>query len=135
MDGQRRVELPRSRTAAAVARGCLADWYGDALDGSTLYSAQLIATEFATNAFLHGTGAIEMRALLDQDRLLVEVIDEGSGFERTARREDFDALGGRGLTIVNAEASRWGIHEGTTHIWFELERPGPRVGSDQQPKP
>ena len=35
--------------------------------------------------------------------------------------------------IVEAEASRWGVHEGTTHVWFEVERPGPRLGPDQNP--
>jgi len=69
-----------------------------------------------------------LRATLDEDRLLVEVIDEGNGFERTIRQQDFPSIGGRGLAIVDAEASRWGIHAATTNVWFELERPGPRLG-------
>ncbi len=82
---------------------------------------------------MHGRGEITLRAHLDEDRLLVEVIDEGGGFERTVLNSDFDSIGGRGLAIVDAEASRWGIHEGTTHVWFELERPGPRLGSEKNP--
>jgi hypothetical protein len=67
--------------------------------------------------------------------VLVEVIDEGSGFERVVRRNDFEDVGGRGLTIVESQASRWGIHEGTTHVWFELERSGPRLGEESKPEP
>ena len=50
--------------------------------------------------------------------------------------------------IVEAVTSRWGIHEGTTHVWAEfersdprgthlwaeLERPGPRIGEDAKPE-
>jgi hypothetical protein len=61
------------------------------------------------------------------------VVDEGQGFERAARKGSLDAIGGRGLAIVEAGSSRWGLHEGTTHVWFELERPGPRVGRDAKP--
>jgi hypothetical protein len=70
-----------------------------------------------------------------ENRLLVEVIDEGSGFERVARDHDVDQLGGLGLRIVDAEASRWGVHEGTTHVWFEIERSGPRLGAEPKPLP
>ncbi len=62
-----------------------------------------------------------------RNRLLVELVDEGSGFERVLRRKDFAQIGGWGLDIVDDVASRWGVHEGTTHVWFELERAGPRL--------
>jgi hypothetical protein len=66
---------------------------------------------------------------------LVEVIDEGSGFERVVREHSFEDLHGRGLDIVDAEASRWGLYEGTTHVWFEIERSGPRLGAEDTPIP
>jgi len=55
------------------------------------------------------------------------------GFERVLRRRAFDQVGGWGLEIVEDVASRWGVHEGTTHVWFELERSGPRLGAPQRP--
>lgn len=63
-----------------------------------------------------------MRAELDERRAVVEVIDEGSGFQRNARELEIDAVSGRGLAIVDAESSRWGIRAGSTHVWFELGR-------------
>jgi serine/threonine-protein kinase RsbW len=116
-----------------MARAALSEWFGAQLDEDLLHSAQLLASELVTNAYVHGHGAIKMRADLDEDRLLVDVIDEGAGFERAVSGSSIDAIGGRGLAIVEAEASRWGIHEGTTHVWFELERPGPRLGGEAKP--
>jgi serine/threonine-protein kinase RsbW len=127
------VELPRDPSAAGRARRLLAELSAGALDADELSRATLLASELVTNAVLHGQGTITFRAGLDDDRLLVEVIDEGSGFERVARKRDFDALSGWGLTIVDAQASRWGVHEGTTHVWFEIERSGPRLGAEQRP--
>ena len=33
-------------------------------------------------------------------------------------------MGGRGLMIVESLSSRWGVYEGTTHVWFELDPGG-----------
>ncbi len=92
-----------------------------------------MVSELVTNAVRHGTGRIMLRADLDEDRMLVEVIDEGGGLERAIREHDFEAVEGFGLRIVDAESSRWGAHEGTTHVWFELERRGPRLGPEKNP--
>jgi anti-sigma regulatory factor (Ser/Thr protein kinase) len=127
-------ELRRDPAAPGEARRALTRWIGTALDSDELYRAKLLASELVTNAVLHGQGRIVLRGNLDGDRLLVEVIDEGSGFEHHLRRRDFEDVGGRGLSIVESESSRWGIHEGTTHVWFELERGGPRLGEASKPE-
>ena len=46
---------------------------------------------------------------------------------------NFEHVQGWGLKIVDSQSSRWGGHEGTTHVWFELERRGPRLGADNNP--
>jgi anti-sigma regulatory factor (Ser/Thr protein kinase) len=122
------VRLQRERCAPTDARHALRRSYSGDVDPDLLADAELLVGELVSNAVLHGRGTIILRARLDDDRLFVEVIDEGSGFERELRRHDFEQLGGWGLDIVDDIASRWGVHEGTTHVWFELERPGPRLG-------
>lgn len=122
------VELPRETAASHVARRALRRACADRVETDLLIDAELLVSELASNALRHGRGEMVLLARLDDDRLLVEVVDEGSGFERTLRRKDFEQVGGWGLDIVDAVASRWGVHEGTTHVWFELERPGPRLG-------
>jgi anti-sigma regulatory factor (Ser/Thr protein kinase) len=127
------VELPRDASAPSVARGLIAELSRGELDGDELDRAKLLVSELVTNAVLHGEGVITLRADLNEDRLLVEVIDEGSGFERSLGRQAFEDVRGRGLLIVDAEASRWGLHEGTSHVWCELERSGPRLGAEKNP--
>jgi anti-sigma regulatory factor (Ser/Thr protein kinase) len=121
-------ELPRSHEAPWLARSSLAAWLGVELEPDELHNAKLLVSELVTNAVVHGKGRITLRVNLNGDRVRVEVIDEGAGFEHRVRRSEFEDLHGRGLAIVESESSRWGIHEGTTHVWFELERPGPRLG-------
>ena len=103
------------------------------MDSDERERALLMVSELVNNAVLHGKGKIVLRLALDANCLRVEVFDEGSGFERVAREQDLERLGGHGLSIVESEASRWGIHEGTTHVWFEIERKGPRLGVAENP--
>jgi len=133
MPPQFEAKLPRTKDAPRLARRCLRQWMGTALSEPELDDAELLVTELVTNAVRHGHGSITLQAGLDDDRVLIEVIDEGEGFEREVRRQDIEVVGGRGLGIVDTVAGRWGIHEGTTHVWFELERPGPRLGASKNP--
>ncbi len=111
----------------------MSEWLGDHLHAEELDNSVLLVSELVSNAVRHGEGRIELRADLDSDRLLVEITDEGSGLERTIREREFEDLEGWGLELVDAVASRWGVHEGTTHVWFELERAGPRLGNGAKP--
>jgi anti-sigma regulatory factor (Ser/Thr protein kinase) len=122
------VALPRARFAPGDARRALRDVCADHVEEDLLVDAELLVSELVTNAIRHGRGEISLCARVDDDRLLVEVIDEGSGFEHELRRREFEQVGGWGLDIVDDVSSRWGVHEGTTHVWFELERRGPRLG-------
>jgi anti-sigma regulatory factor (Ser/Thr protein kinase) len=127
------VELPRDPSAGSRARRLLEDMVAGTLDFGELSRAKLLVTELVNNAVIHGHGSITFLADLDEDRLHVEVIDQGTGFEREVREQGAEDLGGRGLNLVEAESSRWGVHEGTTHVWFEIERRGPRLGAERKP--
>jgi anti-sigma regulatory factor (Ser/Thr protein kinase) len=132
-DHRIQITLARDERAPSVARRLIERSFGDWLDPEELDRAKLAVSELATNAVLHGEGEITLLADIDESRLLVEVIDEGSGFEYAVRESAFDQVGGRGLNIIDAETSRWGMHEGTTHVWFEIERREPRLGATQRP--
>ncbi len=122
------VSLPRARSAPELARRAVRRWGAERVEADVLEKAELLVSELATNAISHGRGEIALRASLDEDRLLVEVIDGGTGFERRLRRDAAGEAGGWGLGMVEDLSSRWGVHEGTTHVWFEIERSGPRLG-------
>jgi anti-sigma regulatory factor (Ser/Thr protein kinase) len=118
------LDLPRAAEAPAIARRQLARSFGDALGADQLHTARLLTSELVTNALLHGAGSISLRAVLGQDCLLVEVVDEGQGLDTTRPRRDSAGVGGYGLRIVDSEASRWGTSQGTARVWFELEVSG-----------
>ncbi|HWE14084.1 MAG TPA: ATP-binding protein [Solirubrobacteraceae bacterium] len=125
--------MPHTRRAPRLARQRVAQWLGAEVDDRELVDVKLLVTELVTNAVMHGRGRIRVGGQLDEHRLLIEVIDQGSGFERIVRERDFENVGGQGLNAVEAIATRWGIHEGTSHVWFELERRGPRLGPGNKP--
>jgi len=127
------VMLARDREAPRVARRLLAQWLCRQVDEREVGDAPLLVSELVTNALLHGQGTIEMHARLDENHLIVEVIDHGKGFERVVRERDFDRVGGWGLSLVDALASRWGIHAGASRVWFELERSRPGLRQFNEP--
>ena len=128
-------ELPRDVDAPAVARRLLADWFAPVLGEGTVAAARLLVSELVTNAVRHGRGKITLRARLSEDRLGVEVVDEGTGFDREVRERDFDRIGagGWGLSIVDTESARWGVGEGTSRVWFELGLSAPGLEPGREP--
>ncbi|MEA2356471.1 MAG: serine/threonine-protein kinase RsbW [Solirubrobacteraceae bacterium] len=115
------IVLPRDLTASSLARQAVREHLVDILPAQTLADVTLAVSELVSNAVVHGSGEIELRIEADGQTVKGEVIDEGGGFERQIRDEGgFDGVGGRGLLIVGQLADRWGVHEGTTHVWFEI---------------
>ena len=104
----------------------IAVWCGDWLSEQELADAKLVTSELVSNAVVHGVGHIRLTTHLDESRLLIEVLDDGTGFERSAPEAAIpvDRPGGRGLVVVDQIASRWGIHKGSARAWAELERAG-----------
>jgi hypothetical protein len=72
---------------------------------------------------------------LRDDRLRVEVDDAGARTARQRRAHDLEALGGRGLELVDALASRWGTLGGPDGrvVWFELDLGARRSGRVTHP--
>lgn len=135
------AELPRAATAPRQARSAVADHLSDVVPAGCLDRVLLAVSELVTNAVLHGRGPIELRVTRRRDRVLGEVVDQGAGFEHQARTLGLETVGGRGLAIVAAVSDRWGIHEGSSHVWFEVElapddldQAEPRIGKRERPR-
>jgi anti-sigma regulatory factor (Ser/Thr protein kinase) len=124
------LALPRTPHAASRARDA-ADRVAADLPAELRSRLRLVVSELVTNAVRHGEGAIELRLWRDGTTVRGEVVDEGGGFEHEVRREGWDEVGGRGLGIVERMTRRWGIREGTTHVWFELDPGG--TGAPRDP--
>ena len=104
--------LERAADAPGLARSAIARWLADSLDRSAVEDVKLLVSELVTNAVRHprSTGAIELAVDIGRRCVRVEVTDPGTGFKRPRLSAPTpDALGGRGLLIVDRLASRWGV--------------------------
>jgi anti-sigma regulatory factor (Ser/Thr protein kinase) len=126
-EGTRRAHatLPSDTKAPGLARRfldeTLAAW---AVDEDVVMTAQLCVSELVTNAVIHTGTRPEMTVELDDECLTVLVLDHGGEGDVAATTEvDPVRVSGRGLTLVDAVTSAWGVRQtpdGTT-VWFELE--------------
>ena len=94
-----------------------------------LFTAQLLASELASNSVRHGglraDESFSLFAHCDAGTLRVEVVDGGPGFDalhllaRHGRRNERF----HGIFLVNALADRWGFRSeiGSCSVWFEID--------------
>ncbi len=84
--------------------------------------AELLVSELVTNAMLHGEGPVTLRILQGEDGLRLEVQDAGNAMPVPARPST-ESMTGRGLTLVAALSTGWGIDRtegGGKIVWAEL---------------
>jgi anti-sigma regulatory factor (Ser/Thr protein kinase) len=123
-------ELPAHATAVAAARekvrGQVRSW---GLPEELGHNAQLVVSEFFTNAVVH-TDSCRVRCRLQMcgQRLRIEVCDEGAGCgEPTPRKAATGDVNGRGLQLVSAVAETWGVRSQEPDpgcvVWAELALP------------
>ena len=124
-----KITMPLAATGEAVreARGTvrrLLEGWGLAGLGET---AELCASELATNAVLHARSPVLLAVALLPDAVRVEVEDESPGVIEAGPLVDDGAESGRGLAIVDALTESWGVeqHRAGKTVWFELRRPDP----------
>ncbi|WP_329176316.1 ATP-binding protein [Streptomyces sp. NBC_01477] len=85
----------------------------------------LCVSELATNAVRHSTphdGTFHLDIRVGRDKLRVECHDSGSKKPTLQTPSDADE-GGRGLLLVQALASRWGVSSRPLGkcVWFEID--------------
>jgi anti-sigma regulatory factor (Ser/Thr protein kinase) len=95
---------------------------GEALDPSLRPDVMLLVSELITNSVKYG-GEGDLRLHIESRsprHVRVEVVDQGVGFIPKARDRPVTTAGGWGLHLVEELTDRWGVHEGSTHVWFEI---------------
>jgi anti-sigma regulatory factor (Ser/Thr protein kinase) len=114
--------LPKAAVAAAQARRALDRLAGE-VDARRLDDARLLVSELIANAVEHvdEQGMIELRVDNDAERLRVEVLDPGRGFDGDGHAPEAEAESGWGLHFVSRLADRWAAESGARGcVWFEL---------------
>ena len=112
--------LPRSPDSIGDARR-LVDAHTSSFGPQQQADAALMVSELVTNALVHGTGTIGLRIDLEPDALRVEVSDQGEILLPPSPTPG--AHGGWGLRIIEELADDWGVKDGSTKVWFRLDRP------------
>ena len=117
-----RLQLASDTTAPQRARDFLAAaCLGWSARGFTEIGG-LVVSELVSNAVRHVGGFVEVSLRLAEDRLTIEVRDEGDGVPAVvpfARR----TVGGNGLDIVSRLAETWGVTvnpRGGKSVWCVL---------------
>jgi anti-sigma regulatory factor (Ser/Thr protein kinase) len=116
-----RAGLPRNPTCATIARRLLEEYVREELGEQQREDAMLIASELVTNAFVHGDGEIRFVVSRVEDRLRIDVLDEGHPDRIHVVPEEERDDGGRGLWVVQQLASDWGAVDDRAHVWAELK--------------
>jgi len=119
------LRLEGSTDAAALARRAIGR-LRTGLDPGTLETVRLLVTELVTNSVRHaGAPSVDLRVRVDDNRVRLDVHDDGPGFSPDERPPVRGAHGGWGLFLVDSLADRWGVEEGArgSHVWAELVRP------------
>ncbi|MFO7252891.1 MAG: ATP-binding protein [Actinomycetes bacterium] len=121
------VLLPYAPSSVAVARQRLsADLRARGIFAADADDAVLVMSELLSNALRHAhplpSGQVRVAWEFSGENVEVRVTDGGAATAPRAGRATLSSLGGRGLSIVEYLAERWGVHyddDGTT-VWAVL---------------
>jgi anti-sigma regulatory factor (Ser/Thr protein kinase) len=132
------LEVGASAHAAADVRAWLDEIAPLRVLGQAAFDARLLVTELVANSVRHagvrGSEQITVRLTLRDAILRVEVIDPGTGFAVEDRPLRPVGPGGRGLLIVDAVSSRWGVNGRRPFTtWFEIDLPDPARAAQGPP--
>jgi anti-sigma regulatory factor (Ser/Thr protein kinase) len=91
--------------------------------GASNQVVELLTAELVSNAVVHGpaAGAVRVQVRIDDETVRVSVRDSGGGTPTVGHPEP-TAPSGRGLALVEALSSDWGIqtHADGKTVWFEV---------------
>jgi len=121
-----KIEIPLRPESASAARrivaGVLVAWQLTDLVPDT----QLVVSELVGNAYQHAPGhdTVELELVKDDPDAVHIRVNDGSALRPMLRAAKHDESTGRGLRIVDAVATRWGVadHEGGKQVWAEIRR-------------
>ena len=106
--------------ARALVRDALRDWGLNAISDD----ATLVVTELVTNAVTHGGSVFRVQLSRTSGAFRIEVVDDGEGTPEP-QPPDTEAEGGRGIMLVDAMSSSWGVEnvpQGKL-VWAEIAIP------------
>lgn len=120
------LQLPPDASAPGYARGLVRRHAGH-LSADLVADAMLIVSELVANAVLHGRPEIQLHVRPVAGGIALGVQDAGEALPLTPPAPDIEPEGphGRGLRIVDALATTWGVQPTSPGkiVGFELRDP------------
>ena len=124
-DAHEELSLPAQRSSARIARHWVIHTIAAAgVTGSQNQVVELLTAEVVANAAVHGPsdGSIRVRAWTDARHVYVSASDDSSA-SPVVQHPELAAASGRGMALVQALASDWGVEigPGGKTVWFSME--------------
>lgn len=112
-----RADASSARAARRFLRAVLGGWQCDHIVEVVL----LAANELVTNAIIHAHTDLHLFVRLKEQALRIEVADHSDQLPVHRHVAD-DAIGGRGIALLDAVAARWGVEllPDGKRVWFEV---------------
>jgi CheY-like chemotaxis protein/anti-sigma regulatory factor (Ser/Thr protein kinase) len=121
---QTTIDLPAQATSVAQAREFVASTFAVwGIPADTIDDALVVVSELVTNAVTHAGSACQVRLAVDKVAVRISVLDNGAGTPDPQPFSDTKPHG-RGLHIVGALSSAWGVDrvpQGKL-VWAEMSR-------------
>lgn len=117
---------PRSPSGArSFVKSAIGDLLGGPVPQRLCDDLELVASELVTNAVRAGSPRIGVALALEGDRVVIRVSDEAAGWPEPRMADIYD-IGGRGLPLVSAISTSWGVRLSGTGkvVWAELRLHG-----------
>lgn len=112
-----RLVLSPNRRAGSQAREAIRQRFSETLLSTTLGDLFSVVTELVNNSVQHGPGKpITVTLVMSGESIRGEVADQGNPASAIPEIK----TGGRGLAVVDKLTAKWGVYEGSTHVWFEM---------------
>ena len=120
---EQRLELPAQPASARRARRFVGEVLREQGADGVSDVCVLLTSELVTNAVLYAQSDIELSVRLSKDGVRVAVCD-ASSVPPVRRLVGTEATSGRGLGLVEALSSAWGVDTSRNgagkEVWFEL---------------
>lgn len=115
------TRLPAHPTSSRAARRFVTEALSRWGCTEAVDDAVLLVSELVTNAVLHARAPVDLVVRRSRGAIRIEVFDEGQGTPEPQFGPP-DATGGRGLGLVHAVATRWGVDDRPPgkSVWFEI---------------
>jgi len=114
------LSLSSAASASGAARAAVRERFTGVLSRAAISDLELVISELVTNGVEHGRGSVRVDVAHSGHEIRGSVSDDGTGFDYELRAFAGHGSRGRGLAIVNALVTRWGIRRGSLQVWFVM---------------